>query len=153
MGMSLQGKENQHHCSLKNWDALLQLGCCYGWEPEERCWHRNDRYCYRTPHYLRNDGQFVNPSDADTLVAALERALNELNDNFAWIVNGPADEYPVLVTADMVYDARDTVEHISKESTISHGYLVRAIVEGPLCKFCIEDFIKFCRETDGFYIL
>ena len=149
-GVRLEGKNLHHYCCRERWDALLQLAYCYGWRPAGTTWDARDSYRYTA--YFANEGQFVTPSDAGAWADTLERAVNEIDDNFAMIINCPNDEYPVLYTPGMVYDARDVIGDFSTGSTISHGYLIRAIVTGVLCKSYIEEFINFCRESDGFNI-
>ncbi len=90
MGMSLCGKEGDTYFNIFSWSHILKLAYWYGWKPKGTeapedmpgLGHRLDP---DDPDwngsYFSNGGQFVTDRDANSIAAALERALDDIPDH------------------------------------------------------------------------
>jgi hypothetical protein len=106
-------KEFWHSCGT--WEALFNLACEYGWEPEGTEW--GGWYDPDDPHdeerqselaqlwegsYFYNMGQFVTESDAKTLCSSLKRAKEELESKREKALSVVNSSGPFLLTLDLL---------------------------------------------------
>ena len=92
MGMSLCGKQGESHFNNFNWSRILKLADRYGWQPigtEAPDWegiygtpiHPDYKHPDWRGTYFSNDGQYVTDRDANSIAAALERALDDIPEH------------------------------------------------------------------------
>jgi hypothetical protein len=104
MGYDLKNLKGGYRCfSESKWLALLDLAERHRWKPQGTLMDVPDW----GGGYFSNDMQWVTEDDANNLAAALERALEEGEKEFIWVIKGKPGEDDII---DQVLNRRDVAE-------------------------------------------
>jgi len=141
------------------WHRLLELAHEYGWKPSGALPPKDDRLIgHEFPEgmksYLFNEEQIVTDEDADNLLGALERALEDIQEEqMTEIKFRTLDEYEAPRSADLKFHKTLNIPNGGFGFTSPDPNTPNQIYFSGEYKDKLRKFIAFCRKGGGGFMI